>query len=96
MDKNLTMVGNSHSALGLTALLSLKRVTCSKPRPLTASEIELLRQSKAEIAKLVFRRSLYIAQDLRVGDVLTPENLRCVRPDYGLSPKCYQSIAESF
>lgn len=37
----------------------------------------------------VFRRSLYITQDLEEGDVLTPENLRSVRPGYGLAPKYY-------
>ena len=45
--------GNSSSALGLTALQSLKLVTCSTPRMLTVSEIKLLRQSKVEITKRV-------------------------------------------
>ena len=34
-----------------------------------------------------FSRSLYIAEDMKVGDVLTEENLRSVRPGYGLAPK---------
>ncbi len=53
MDMNLNNSGNNGSALGLTALQSLKHVTCSTPRMLTVSEIKLLRQSKAEIAKRV-------------------------------------------
>lgn len=53
MDMNLNNGGNSSSALGLTALQSLKLVTCSTPRMLTVSEIKLLRQSKVEIAKRV-------------------------------------------
>ncbi len=33
------------------------------------------------------RRSLYIAEDLEAGDVLTPTNLRRIRPGHGLAPK---------
>lgn len=34
-----------------------------------------------------FSRSLYIAEDMMAGDVLTEKNLRSVRPGYGLAPK---------
>jgi len=40
----------------------------------------------------VFRRSLYITQDLKAGDVLTPENLRAIRPGLGLPPKYYERL----
>lgn len=33
------------------------------------------------------RRSLYIAEDLEPGDILTPTNLRRIRPGHGLAPK---------
>jgi pseudaminic acid synthase len=36
-----------------------------------------------------FRRSIYIAKDLKRGDILTKENIRIVRPGYGLAPKYY-------
>jgi len=48
--------------------------------------------SEAEKKSLVFRRSIYIAEDLKAGDVLTPKNLRCVRPGKGLSPKYYEML----
>ena len=38
------------------------------------------------------RRSLYIAQDLKAGDELTPQNLRRVRPGHGLEPKHYDVL----
>ena len=46
----------------------------------------------AEMKSLAFRRSLYIAQDLKAGEVLTRENLRCVRPGFGLAPKHWDAV----
>lgn len=43
----------------------------------------------AEEKSRMFRRSLYIAQDMKAGEVLTKKNLRIVRPGMGLPPKCF-------
>lgn len=43
--------------------------------------------TSAEEGSRVFRRSLYIAEDMKAGDTLTPANLRAIRPGYGLPPK---------
>lgn len=45
-----------------------------------------------ESKSLKFRRSLYIAKDMVAGEVLTPKNLRIVRPGYGLEPKYYDVL----
>ena len=37
-------------------------------------------------------RSLFIAQDMKAGDVFTPENLRSVRPGCGLHTKYYEEL----
>ncbi|WP_240419858.1 pseudaminic acid synthase [Paenibacillus periandrae] len=43
--------------------------------------------SEREKPSLQFRRSLYIAKDIRAGELLTPDNLRAIRPGFGLPPK---------
>jgi pseudaminic acid synthase len=48
--------------------------------------------TEAEKPSMKFRRSLYIAQDMKAGEVLTSENLRCVRPGMGLAPKYYDIL----
>ncbi|CAI8714699.1 MULTISPECIES: pseudaminic acid synthase [Bacillus] len=40
-----------------------------------------------EKSSLKFRRSLYVAQDMKAGDLLTTENIKAIRPGYGLAPK---------
>lgn len=48
--------------------------------------------TKAEEGSRMFRRSLYIAEDMKVGDELTPANLRAVRPGFGLAPKFMDTL----
>src|SRR5438309_447619 len=43
--------------------------------------------TEAERHSLVFRRSLYVAEDMKAGDVFTRANLRVVRPGLGLHPR---------
>jgi N-acetylneuraminate synthase len=48
--------------------------------------------TEAEKPSMKFRRSLYIAEDMKAGDILTPKNLRSVRPGMGLQPKYYEKL----
>ncbi|WP_057915696.1 pseudaminic acid synthase [Peribacillus muralis] len=48
--------------------------------------------SEEEKKSMKFRRSIYIVKDLKAGDVLTKENLRVIRPGYGLAPKYYEHL----
>ena len=48
--------------------------------------------TEKEKKSLIFRRSLYIVQDMKKGDVLTGENVRAIRPGLGLPPKYYDTL----
>jgi pseudaminic acid synthase len=39
-----------------------------------------------------FSRSLYITEDVKAGDVLTEDNIRSIRPGFGLHPKHYKEV----
>ncbi len=39
-----------------------------------------------------FCRSLYVVEDVKIGEVLTEKNIRSIRPGFGMHPKHYNSI----
>ena len=46
----------------------------------------------AEKKSIVYRRSLYVVQDLKAGDVLTKNNVRAIRPGLGLATKYLEMV----
>lgn len=48
--------------------------------------------TKDEEKSLQFRRSIYISEDVKKGEVLTQDNLRIVRPGLGLHPRNYDLL----
>lgn len=51
--------------------------------------------TKSEEKSLLFRRSIYVSEDIKAGEFFTAENLRIVRPGDGVEPKFYNQILGS-
>lgn len=58
-------------------------------KALGSAEYRLTEKQETERA---LARSLFIVRDIRKGEVLTAENIRSIRPGYGLSPARYEDV----
>ena len=50
------------------------------------------RVSEEERSNYAVRKSIFVSKEIKAGEILTPENIRVVRPGYGMSPKFYEEV----
>lgn len=48
--------------------------------------------SEREAVSRSFRKSIFVVKDIKAGEELTEDNIRIIRPAYGLQPKFYEEI----
>lgn len=48
--------------------------------------------SEQEKNSTVFRKSIFVVEDVKAGEVLTERNIRVIRPGYGMKPKYWKEV----
>lgn len=48
--------------------------------------------TESEKSNIVFRRSIFTVEDIKKGENITEQNIRVIRPGYGLKPKYYDDV----
>ena len=94
IEKHVTMNRNGGGAddsfsLEPPELKALCRDTKTAWQALGKVNYNLLESEKGNVK---FRRSLYAVCDIRKGEVITDQNIRSIRPGYGLPPKYFQKV----
>ena len=55
-------------------------------------KVKHISRSKLEKDNLIYRRSIYFVKDLKKGAIITKDDIKRIRPGYGLKPKYFDSL----
>ncbi len=72
--------------------LEMKSLVLESERAFLAMGQVQLNVQKAEEKSKIFKRSIYVVQNVKAGSVFTDHNVRVIRPGDGLAPKYFEQI----
>jgi pseudaminic acid synthase len=70
----------------------LKILVNETERAFLALGTDFIGVQKAEEKSLLFKRSIYVAEDIKKGELITEKNIKVIRPALGLAPKYYDVV----
>ena len=88
LDRN---IGGPDSSFSMNELEFSEMVKSVREAEMAIGEISYHLTPKQKMGK-DFSRSLYFVKDLKVGDIISPEHIKSIRPGFGLHPKYFNEI----
>ena len=79
-------IGGPDSAFSMNAKEFTKMVQCVRTIEKSLGSV-YYPTDPSKIKGREHSRSLYVAEDIKAGDIITDKNVRCIRPGFGLHPK---------
>lgn len=70
----------------------LKALVIETERAFLATGTDFIGIQEAEKNSVKYKRSIYISEDIKAGEVISEKNIRVIRPALGLAPKHYDSV----
>jgi N-acetylneuraminate synthase len=95
VEKHLTLArdhGGPDSAFSLEPDEFAAMVAAVRTTEAALGKVHYGETGEAEGAMRVFRRSLFVVEDMAAGECFTPDNLRSIRPGHGLAPRYYDAV----
>lgn len=94
IEKHVTMDRNGGGADDSFSLEPLELAQLCKDTKTAWSALGKVNYERTEAEKgnVKFRRSLYVVQDIKAGEELTHENVKSIRPGFGLPPKMLNEV----
>ncbi len=85
-------VGGPDAAFSLNVAEFTEMVQAVRQAESAMGKVSYELNEKVQKSRLSSGRSLFVAQDVKAGETITPDNVRSVRPGYGMPPKYYEQV----